>query len=56
MYINCGAHKMWAFGPAKRLIQGHLATFKESPPRSPSVSSNAEEMREEAEAEHGFAE
>jgi len=56
MYINWMAHKMWAFGPTKRLIQRHLATFKDFPPRSPSLSSNAEEMSEEAASEHAFAE
>jgi arylsulfatase A-like enzyme len=39
-------HKMWAFGPAKRIVERHLATFKDFPPRTQSANSNAEEIAE----------
>jgi len=55
MYGNWLAHKMWAFGPTKRLIQQHIATLQAFPPRGPSANSNLEEMSEEAAEEHGFA-
>ena len=31
MYIKWMGEKMWAFGPAQRIVQKHLATFKEWP-------------------------
>lgn len=40
MYINWMGKKMWAFGPAKRLVQKHLATFKEWPSVSLSTKPN----------------
>ena len=55
LYVNWLAHKMWAFGPAKRIVQRHLATFKEFPPRHHSAVSNAPEMNEKSKQEHGFA-
>ena len=55
LYTGWLGHKMWAFGPTKRLVQQHLATFKMFPPRRPSASSNAKEMTEKARHEHGFA-
>ncbi len=54
-YVNWLAHKMWAFGPAKRIIQQHLATFKAFPPRHASAASNAEEMGERVRQEHSLA-
>jgi arylsulfatase len=54
-YINWMAHKMWAFGPAKRLVEQHLATFEEFPPRRPSPNSNADEIAEQAAEEQGIA-
>jgi arylsulfatase len=47
-YIEFLGKNMWAFGPAKRIIQGHLATFKDFPPRSESSQGNAEEIEERA--------
>ena len=47
-YIEFLGKNMWAFGPAKRIIQRHLATFKEFPSRSESAQSNAKEMGEKA--------
>ncbi|MGB5706450.1 MAG: arylsulfatase [Arenicellales bacterium] len=54
-YGNWLAHKMWAFGPTKRLIQKHLATLQAFPPRRPSAVSNQKEMAEKASEEHGLA-
>jgi arylsulfatase len=55
LYINWMAHKMWAFGPAKKFIQRHLATFNEFPPRRPSATSNAAETSEKVSEEHDMA-
>jgi arylsulfatase len=33
MYIKWMGKKMWAFGPAQRMVQAHLATFKKWPPK-----------------------
>ncbi len=54
-YVDWLAHKMWAFGPAKRLVQEHLATFQAFPPRRLSASGNRDEMAEKAAQEHGMA-
>ncbi len=54
-YVDFLAHKMWAFGPAKRLIQRHLATFQEFPSRRVSAVSNQGAMKEEAKREHKFS-
>ena len=40
-------HKMWAFGPAKRIVEAHLATFEAFPSRSTSARSNADEIKEQ---------
>lgn len=45
-YMKFLGDKMWAFGPAKRIVQSHLATFEAFPSRSESPSSNAAEMKE----------
>lgn len=47
-YIEFLGKNMWAFGPAKRIIQNHLATFKEFPSRSNSANANSAEMKERA--------
>jgi arylsulfatase len=54
-YGNWLAHKMWAFGPTKRLIQQHIATLRAFPPRRASATSNLEEMSQEAAEDKGFA-
>lgn len=54
-YGNWMAHKMWAFGPARRLVQQHLATMEDYPPRRPSATSNQKEMTEEMAEDQGFA-
>jgi hypothetical protein len=55
LYGDWMAHKMWAFGPTKRLMQQHIATLQAFPPRRASTASNLEEMAEKAAEEHGFA-
>lgn len=35
MYTNWMGKKMWAFGPAQKIVKQHLATFKEWPPVTP---------------------
>ncbi len=45
-YVEFLGKNMWAFGPAKRIVQQHLATFSEFPPRSASSLSNAKEIEE----------
>ena len=55
LYTNWMAHKMWAFGPAKRQVQKHLATFEEFPPRNASVGANIEQKSKEASEEQGIA-
>ena len=47
-YMEFLGKKMWAFGPAKRIVQAHLATFDAFPSRAASASSNAAEMKEQA--------
>jgi arylsulfatase len=54
-YGDWMAHKMWAFGPARRLIQQHIATLQAFPPRRASAGANLEEMAEEAAEDNGFA-
>ena len=45
-YVEFLGKNMWAFGPAKRIVQQHLATFKDFPSRSDSAQSNAKEIEE----------
>lgn len=35
MYTNWMGKKMWAFGPAQKIVKQHLATFKKWPPVTP---------------------
>jgi arylsulfatase len=55
LYGNWMAHKMWAFGPLKVLMQQHIATLQAFPPRRASTGSNLEEMAEKAAEDSGFA-
>ncbi|OUR93906.1 sulfatase [Flavobacteriales bacterium 34_180_T64] len=52
MYINWMGKKMWAFGPARIIVQQHLATFQEWPPLSESAKANKENLREQVDEEH----
>ena len=38
MYIRWMGDKMWAFGPAARIVQQHVATLKQFPPLSAALS------------------
>ena len=55
MYMNWMAHKMWAFGPAKRLVQNHLASFVDFPPRSTAAGEDVEKRSREIGEESGFS-
>jgi arylsulfatase len=55
MYGEWLGKKMWAFGPTRRLVQRHLATLQEFPPRRASPGANAEEMLKEASEDNGLA-
>jgi hypothetical protein len=52
MYINWLGKKMWTFDPAKRLVQGHLTTFKDRPSASHAAKANAEYLKEHVEEDH----
>lgn len=54
MYINWMGKKMWAFGPAQRLVQKHLATFEEWPPASASATKNSDELKSFMEGDQGM--
>ena len=54
MYIEWLGKKMWAFGPAKKIVQQHLATFVEWPPISEAANTNKKNLEEEVEGEHKF--
>ncbi|WP_310620607.1 arylsulfatase [Flexibacterium corallicola] len=41
MYIKWLGKKMWAFGPVQRLVQYHLETLEEFPPREPKSGANS---------------
>jgi hypothetical protein len=47
--------KMWAFGPAKNLVQGHIMTLKQFPPRSASMA-NQQAMDAQSREDQGLAE
>jgi arylsulfatase len=42
MYVKWLGEKMWAFGPAKRIVQQHMATFRAWPSPAPSAPAAAE--------------
>lgn len=46
MYGKWLGKKMWAFGPAKVIVQEHLATFTEWPPISEAAKANKENLKE----------
>ncbi len=47
MYIRWMGDKMWAFGPARVIVQQHLATFQEWPPISEAAKANKENLKEQ---------
>ncbi len=54
MYVRWMGEKMWAFGPAARLVQAHLATFEEFPPRGKPVA-NQDHVEEQTSTEGGIS-
>lgn len=54
MYTRWMGKKMWAFGPAARLVQKHLGTFQEFPPRGSAVK-NQDEVEEQVSSEGGMS-
>lgn len=52
MYVKWLGDKMWAFGPARRIVQRHLATFEAWPPLSAAARNNAENLREHVQEGH----
>lgn len=54
MYTKWMGKKMWAFGPAKALIQEHVGTLKEFPPRG-SAMQNQERIEAQSKNDDGLA-
>jgi len=54
LYTRWMGNKMWAFGPAARIVQNHLATFAEFPPRGASVG-NEKHVQEQVSTDIGFS-
>lgn len=54
MYTRWMGNKMWAFGPAAKLVQKHLVTFSEFPPRGAAVTNEAH-VKEQTSTEGGMA-
>ncbi|MEP5378899.1 MAG: sulfatase-like hydrolase/transferase, partial [Hyphomicrobiales bacterium] len=54
MYTRWMGNKMWAFGPAAGLVQRHLATFAEFPPRGSAVTNQAH-VEEQISTEGGMS-
>lgn len=55
MYTKWMGKKMWAFGPAKVLLQQHMKTLQEFPPRDASAMSNQPQIEQQARSEDGLA-
>ncbi|WP_422048668.1 arylsulfatase [Shimia sp.] len=54
MYTRWMGNKMWAFGPAAKLVQKHLTTFEDFPPRGVAVT-NQEHVEEQIATEGGMS-
>lgn len=54
MYTKWMGRKMWAFGPAKNLVQQHLATLAEYPPRGTAMVNQAA-IEQQATEESGLS-
>ncbi len=54
MYTRWMGDKMWAFGPAARLVKKHLSTFAEFPPRGSQVTNQAH-VEEQISTEGGMS-
>ncbi|WP_425498140.1 arylsulfatase [Oceaniferula marina] len=53
MYVEWMGKKMWAFGPAQRVVQRHLLTFKKWPAASKRAEKNAGTLEEALEGGAG---
>ena len=54
MYTKWMGKKMWAFGPAKTLVQQHMMTLKAFPPRGAAIANHAD-IEAQATGESGLA-
>jgi len=54
MYTKWMGDKMWTFGPAKNLVQKHLMTLKQFPPRGASMA-NVEAIEQQTREDQGLA-
>ncbi|WP_406649893.1 arylsulfatase [Aliisedimentitalea scapharcae] len=54
MYTRWMGNKMWAFGPAAKLVQRHLGTFAAFPPRGSNVTNQAH-VEEQISSEGGMS-
>ena len=54
MYTRWMGNKMWAFGPAAALVQRHLATFADFPPRGSQIT-NQTHVEEQVSTEGGMS-
>jgi arylsulfatase len=54
MYTRWMGNKMWAFGPAAKLVQKHLTTFEDFPPRGVAVT-NQDHVEEQIATEGGMS-
>ncbi|TDL89006.1 arylsulfatase [Meridianimarinicoccus aquatilis] len=54
MYVRWMGNKMWAFGPASAVVQGHLQSFQAFPPRGAPMA-NAEAVNSHTSREGGLS-
>jgi len=54
MYVRWMGNKMWAFGPAARIVRTHIGTLKAFPPRGAELE-NENHVKKQTEAELGMA-
>ncbi len=54
MYTRWMGNKMWAFGPAAKIVQNHLSTFKDYPPRGSDIT-NQSHVEEQISTEGGMS-
>jgi arylsulfatase len=54
MYVRWAGDKMWAFGPAARIVRTHLGTFQDFPPRGAAVGNEAH-VEEQVSTETGMS-
>ena len=54
MYVRWMGAKMWAFGPAARIVQKHLGTLQAFSPRNAALKNEAQ-IKEHTDSELGLA-